>query len=199
LFALPSSPASGAPVPPPLLGAIAAVSEGPSETRDTERHPAADAGASGEAPAAEPELEVAFDAYPPERCGAIAARLACDEVSTGDILRAEDLDAARWKRLHEHWLDRIRDEAARSRKKLLSDYDGAYVSALESQRGPIALDDYARLAEAAERSAVAEVLAERGLPDGAWPHIHRVWIQRMVTDVRLGKQVRTAIDALRAA
>jgi hypothetical protein len=43
------------------------------------------------------------------------------------------------------------------------------------------------------------VLAERGLPEGAWPHIHRVWIQRMVRDVRLGKQVRTVIDALRAA
>lgn len=153
----------------------------------------------GPALVAEPEPGVTFHAYPPERCGAIAGRLACDGDSTSDILRAEDLDVERWKCVHEHWLDRIRDESTRGRKKLLSDYDGAYVSALEAKRGPITLDDYARLAEAAERSAAAGALVERGLPEGAWPHIHRVWIGRMVKDVRLGKQVRVTIDALRAA
>jgi hypothetical protein len=195
---LPSPPIEP-PAPPPLLGAIASLSERPSEVGDKERSPAVKADRPDEVPPADPEPEVAIDAYPPERCGAIAARLACDEGSTSDILRAEDLDSARWKRVHEHWLDRIRDEAARSRRKLLFDYDDAYVNALEAQRGPIALDDYARLAEAAERSAVAGALAEHGLPEGAWPHIHRVWIGRMVRDARLGKQVRAAIDAVRAA
>jgi hypothetical protein len=148
---------------------------------------------------ADPELEVAFDAYPPERCGAIAARIARDEGATGEILRAEELDAARWKRIHEHWLERIREEAARSRTKLMSDYDDAYVSALEVKRGTITLEEYARLAEAAERGVVAGALEEHGLPKGAWPHIHRLWIRRMVKDVHIGKQVRGAIDALRVA
>ena len=63
----------------------------------------------------------------------------------------------------------------------------------------IALDDYARLAEAAERGAVEGALFERGLPERAWPHIHRVWIGRMAGDSVIGKQVRSAIDTLRAA
>ncbi|WP_437594322.1 DUF2169 domain-containing protein [Sorangium sp. So ce1000] len=200
-FVPPSEPPRPS-APPPLLGAIAAFSARPAEAPApvTERPPAVEADAT-DAPglAAEPASEVAFESYPPERCGAIAARLACDAGSTGDVLRAEELDEARWQRVHAHWLDRIRDEAARSRKALLSIYDNAYVSALEAERGPIAPDDYARLAEAAERSEIEGALAARGLPADAWPHIHRVWIQRLVNDVRLGKQVRRVIDALRAA
>ncbi|MGK3962594.1 hypothetical protein WMF01_18655 [Sorangium sp. So ce1667] len=188
-----ASPAGETPAPPPLLGAIAVVSAGPAEAPGSGRHPVAGAGAVAPAP------DVTFDAYPPERCGAIAARLACDEGSTGDILRAEELDEAGWRRVHARWLDRIRDEAARSRTRLLSAYDSAYVSALEAKRGPIAVGDYARLAEAAERGAIAGALAARGLPEGAWPHLHRVWIRRMVKDARLGKQVRREIDALREA
>lgn len=201
--ALPSpvaeTPASEAPVPPPFLGAITTFSKGSVEAGDGPLVPATEASPSREVPAAEPAPDIAFDEYPPDRCGAFAARLACDEGSTSDLLRAEDLDAARWKRVHEHWLDRIRDEASRGRKKLLTEYDGAYLSALEAKRGPIALEEYAKLAEAAERGAISGALTERGLPEGAWPHIHRVWIGRMVKDVRLGKQVRAAIDALRAA
>ncbi|MGK4000769.1 DUF2169 domain-containing protein [Sorangium sp. So ce1024] len=197
----PASSANGEPpAPPPLLGAIAAVSA-EAAGAPVSGWPEAAALDATEAPglAPEPAPEVAFDAYPPERCGAIAARLACDAGSTGDVLRAEELDEARWERVHAHWLDRIRDDAARSRTGLLSVYDSAYVSALEAQRGPVTLADYARLAEAAERGAITGALAERGLPEGAWPHIHRVWIQRMVKDVLLGKQVRREIEALRAA
>lgn len=192
-----ASPWSEPPAPPPLLGASAMATAGPVESPTTGRPPAAQASAE-DAPGedAGAASEIAFDAYPPERCGAIAARLACDERSTEAILRAEALDEARWQRVHAYWLDRIHNEAARSRKRLLSAYDTAYVSALEAERGPVATDDYARLAEAAERSAVAGALAERGLPASAWPHIHRVWIWRMVSDVRLGQQVRKAIEAL---
>lgn len=176
------------------------VSATPADEPAAGRPGAAEAAAEGALePSDEPAPDVSFEAYPPERCGAIAARLACDPGSAGDVLRAEELDEARWQRVHTHWLDRIRDEAARSRKRLLSDYDGAYVAALEAMRGPIAVGDYARLAEAAERSAIEVALAERGLPEGTWPRIHRVWIERMVKDVRLGKQIRSEIDTLRAA
>ncbi|WP_437484888.1 DUF2169 domain-containing protein [Sorangium sp. So ce1014] len=194
-----SSPVREPPAPPPVLGAIEASAVAPA-AKSTGGTAAATAGGQDEPGAVdEPVPEVAFEAYPPQRCGAIAARLACDEGSTGDILRVEELDEVRWQRVHAHWLDRIRDEAARNRKRLLSDYDGAYVAALEAKRGPIAVSDYARLAEAAERGALAGALVERGLPEGAWLHIHRVWIERMVKDVRLSKQARSEIDALRAA
>ena len=178
----------------------------PDEPRHLEPQPGVVAGdrasEAGEldapAPAEERAKEITFEAYPPERCGVIAARLSCDEAAAADILRAEGLDGAQWQRVHAHWLDRIRDDAQRSKKKLLADYDAAHVGALEAQRGAISVRDYAQLAEAAERSVVATALAARGLPDKAWPHIHRVWIGRMVKDVQLSKQIRSEITALRA-
>ncbi|WP_437609334.1 DUF2169 domain-containing protein [Sorangium sp. So ce834] len=198
----PRASAAGLPLVPPWVrgeGEAAPPSRRPDQQGATGPATAAKADSKDEpGGGAEPAPEVPFEAYPPERCGAIAARLACDPGSTRDLLRAEELDEARWQRVHAHWLDRIHDEAARSRKMLLSSYDGAYVAALDAKRGPIAVSDYARLADAAERSALAGALAERDLPEGAWPHIHRVWIQRMVKDVRLGKLVRREIDALRA-
>ena len=180
------------PAPPPMIGPIAVVAEevASAEVPDSE--------AAAVVEAAEPEVAIDVEVYLPVRCGGIAARLACaaGEEDKGEkaseILRGEDLDAGRWERVHAHWLERIREEAARSRKKLLSEYDGGYV-------GAIGLEEYARLAEAAERGEVAGALAELGLPAGGWAHIHRVWIERMVGDVRLGKEVRGAIEVRRAA
>lgn len=188
-------PSSETPAPPPLIGPIVIVSAEVTREQDSDAPVMAEA-------VAEPEVEIAFDVYPPARCGAIAARLACasgEEGKVGGILRTEYLDAGGWERVHVHWLNRMSDETARSRKKLLSEYDEAYLGALEGERGAVGMEEYARLAEAAERGEVARALAELGLPEGGWPHIHRVWIGRMVKDVRVGKQVRTAIDARRAA
>jgi hypothetical protein len=197
-FYSPPTPPEEPPAPPTLLGAIT-LAQASHNVGDTERPPPQTSGPVEEATLPELDAEPPFDRYPPERCGAIAARVACDPPATSDILRIEELDAARWKRVHDHWLERIREDAARSRKKPLSEYDAAYVSALEATRGALALDDYARLAEAAERSAVPAALSERGLPQTAWPHIHRVWIARLARDPGLGKLVRGAIDAIRAA
>jgi hypothetical protein len=187
------SPPQETPAPPALIGPIAVVAREIEVARESE--------AIAVLPAVQPEVEIDVDVYPPPRCGAIAARLACagsDDDKIGEILRGEELDASRWQRVHAHWLERARAEAARSRKTLMAEYDGGYVGALEAERGAIALEEYARLAEAAERGEVAGALAESGLPEGCWAHIHRVWIGRMVKDVRLGKQVRGAIDARRA-
>jgi hypothetical protein len=180
------------PVPPALIGPIAVVSA------EVAKEAGGEAVAVEEA--AEPEVEVDIEAYPPVRCGTIAARVACaggEAGKVGEILRAEGLDAGRWECVHGHWLGRIREEAARGRKKLLAVYDGAYVGALEGERGVVGLEEYARLAEAAERGEVEGALAESGLPGGGWVHIHRVWIGRMVKDVRVGKQVRMEIDGWR--
>ena len=180
------SPPDEAPAPPPWLGA-------PWPRPEAAAEPGAEPAEDAEPP------PIAFEAYPPERCGALAARLGCSGARSDEILRAEELDAGRWERVHEHWLEEIRAQAARSRKKLLVDYDSAYVGAIEAERGPLSVADYAMLAEAAERNAEGAVLGERGLPAGAWPHIHRVWIGRMARDARLGKEVRGAIEAARAA
>jgi hypothetical protein len=189
-------PGSETPAPPLMIGPIAVVAE------EVERAGAPDSAVAAVVEASAPEAEIDVEVYPPPRCGAIAARLAHargEQEKTSEILRGEDLDPGRWQRVHAHWLERIREEAARSRKKLLSEYDSGYVGALEGERGAIGLEEYARLAEAAERGEAAAALAELGLPEGGWAHIHRVWIGRMVKDVRLGKQVRGAIEEQRSA
>ncbi len=189
---------SETPAPPPMIGPIVIGSKEIARAGDN-----SEAAVPLEAAEpAEPEVAIDLDAYPPMRCGAIAAQLAHaggDEGKVGEILRGQDLDAGRWERVHAHWLDRIREEAARSRKKLLSEYDGGYVGALERERGAIGLEEYARLAEAAERGKATAALSELELPEGGWAHIHRVWIGRMVKDVRLGKEVRAEIEARRGA
>jgi hypothetical protein len=196
-FSPPAPPLSAAPEAPTMLGALAAVRAAP-ENADPE--PPASEPPSTERPPAQLDAapELVLDDYPPERCGTIAARLACDPPAAAEVLRAESLDDERWKRAHEHWLGHIQEAAARSRKKPQADYDAAYVAAVEARRGPITLKEYSTLAEAAERGAVAAALAGLAMPEGAWPHVHRVWIGRLVKDVALGRQVRAAIDALRA-
>lgn len=173
-------PLADVPAPPAMLGSTA---------------PSADAPGEPVAPGPAADIEV----YPPARCGAIAARVECNESTVADILRAEDLDAERWERVHEHWQDQIDAEAARGRTELRNEYDSAYVAALEAERLPITVEVYARLAEAGERGALDETLAELRFPEDAWLHIQRCWIPRMIADPKLGKQVRAAIAAARAA
>lgn len=193
------------PAPPPMLGPLARAEMATAY----EAAAAAEEQASSPAVVADP-LPVAPDApaeavkpdleeYPIERCARIAARLACspDPEHTEQALRAEELDAAGWKLVHDHWLGAMRARAERRDKALMTAYDRAYVSELEAQRGPITLEDYSRLAEAAERGAQEEALAARGLPGGAWASIHRVWIERMIKDASLAALVRRAMTERR--
>ena len=88
-------------------------------------------------------------------------------------------------------------EASRGRVGPRAAYDGGYVSALESERLPITVEVYANLAEAVERDALDEALADLRFPEDAWLHIHRAWIPRMIADPALSKEVRAAIAAAR--
>lgn len=191
---LPPSPVTDSPVPPPPLGTTepSASSRPPPQGEEGARTPAP------EAPA-ESDFDSDIRAYPPARCGAIAARLDCNPTTTGDILRAEELDAERWERVHEHWQDHIDAEASRGRVGPRADYDAGYVAALESERLPITVEVYAKLAEAVERDALDEALLDLRFPEDAWLHIQRFWIPRRVADPTLGKQVRAAIAARRDA
>lgn len=185
-------PSSSVPAePPPRPAMLGAALTTPADTPP--------APSPAPAPPAEPEAALVVDDYPPSRCGAIAARLACDPKRTESILHEEGLDAPRWEQVHAQWLDRIDAETERGRNGLLSVHDGAYVAEIEAIRGPVTPAEYARLLHAAERDEEAEELAAQGLPEEAWPHVRRVWIQRMVGDLALTRQVRAALAELRAA
>ena len=198
------------PAPPPMIGPLAT----PEMYAASQAPPAADASASPEEPppatqpVAPPQVEPAAEEITgvrkPSRptvtssiahCATVAARLDGPGADRAAILAAEDLTPAQWDKDHARWLGEIRDELDRGKKKLLSAYDAAYVTALEDRRGPIAVDEYARLSIAAERGKAAAALAELDLPEDAMMRIRRVWLARMVKDPRAAAEVRAAMRA----
>jgi len=91
----------------------------------------------------------------------------------------------------------IRAETGRGRSALLKAYDMAYIAQLEEERGPIRVEDYARLLVAAERGSGDVKLAAMGLPRGALLRIQRVWLGKVAGDAELGKSVRIAVESAR--
>lgn len=135
------------------------------------------------APPAVVEEKDPLEEYPIERCGAIAAKMACrPRAEARMVLRDEGLSFEKWQQVHEYWLEEIRDEAGRGEKKMLAVYDAAYVAAIEAERGAIGAKDYARLVLASERGKEAAVLREMRIPAEAMMRIRRVWLGKMVRD-----------------
>jgi hypothetical protein len=95
------------------------------------------------------------------------------------------------------WSESIRKETDRGKTALLKAYDAAYVGQLEKERGPITVEEYARLVVASERGATAQALEELSLPRGAFLRIERVWLERVSADDALAATVRKAILAAR--
>ncbi|MDI3287317.1 DUF2169 domain-containing protein [Polyangium sp. 15x6] len=136
------------------------------------------------------EEKLPLEEYPIERCAGITARMARGKMDRYAILEAEKLKEEQWQALHAHWQAEIKAEARRGEKKMLLAYDQGYVGALEKECGAIGAKEYARLVVAAERGMEAEVLGEMGLPRGAMMRIRRVWLERMVRDKGVGREVR---------
>jgi hypothetical protein len=177
-----------------MIGPLAKADAGAYSPPDTEPPPPAGGGTAATfAPAgAEPP-----DEWPVARCAAIAASIARARAETPRILEENELTPAAWAALTRRYSDAIREEAMRGRDALLRAYDRAYVAQIERERGPIQVEEYARLAVAAERGAEGPVLAELGLPHAALIRIERVWIERMSSDPELRQRAREAIDAER--
>ncbi|WP_437595227.1 DUF2169 domain-containing protein [Sorangium sp. So ce590] len=193
----PTPPAPPTPLPPPARLAAMSVAE-PVRTAAAapdaavpERRPAAVPEPLPAEGPSEPTLPV--EPYPLARCAAIAARLARRPEALDAILAAEALSTDTWEALHAHWLDAIRADVGRGKRRLLSSYDGAYIAALEAERGPITAGEYARLVIASERGNDARTRAELGLPDGVLLRLRRVWLERIVKDPIAAQEVRAAM------
>src|SRR5262249_18403909 len=139
-----------------------------------------------------------IDAFPIERCAALAASMARRKADAARILKESELTEQTWTALDNHWRDAIREETRKGRAALLKAYDAAYVGRLEEERGPIRVEDYARLTVASERGTTAEVLAELSLPAGAALRIKRLWLDRVSDDPRLATSADAALEAARA-
>ncbi|MFO0587854.1 MAG: DUF2169 domain-containing protein [Polyangiaceae bacterium] len=144
-----------------------------------------------------PLPERVLDAYPIDTCARIAASLAYRPGGQVEVLRAYGLDEATWARLDEHWGRALFEEGERQRNVLLKQHDAAYVAQIEAERGPITVEEYARLLVASERGGAEAVLASLHIPEGANMRIRRVWIARIARDMDLGSRVRRALMAER--
>jgi hypothetical protein len=192
-FVPPPTPASEAPAPPPLLGALGVPET--VELEDTaapENQAEAPAPPAPEPPAGPPPLPL--EAYPLERCAAITASIDRRPDDRAAILESSMLDEPMWGRLSEHWQAAVDKELARFKNNLLRAQDAAYVDRIEQERGAIAAHDYARLSVAAEVGTLSKVSEEMTIPEAGWPRIRRVWMVRTAKDPRLAAIVRSLMD-----
>lgn len=185
-------------LPPPMVGPIAIAPLSDPVAAPPENNPSTPAAPEAPAPDPPPIEEpkapgLPLDKYPVESCAAIAARIAQRPEDEGAILEAEKLSKETWEAVHAHWLDAIREEATRGKRKMLSAYDIAYVAALEADRGPITPTEYARILIAAERGQGEQMLTKLRLPEGVMIRLRRVWLERTVKDPKVGEEVRAAM------
>jgi hypothetical protein len=132
------------------------------------------------------------------RCAAIAASIARRKADEPKILEENGLDAPTWLELKAHHDAAISAEVRRGKLDLLKAYDRAYVDRLEKERGPITVQQYARLLVASERGTADETLRDLDLPRGAALRIERLWTERSARDPAVAAQLREAVRAARS-
>jgi hypothetical protein len=138
-----------------------------------------------------------LDRYPLERCAALAASIARRKQDKAGILERNDLSTDLWEDLKKHWDGEISKEIRRGRTDLFQRYDAAYVAQIEKERGPITIDEYARIVVGTERGAAHEILEELDLPRGAAMRVERVWGARLSRNGATGAEVRRVIGEAR--
>ena len=187
--------ASDPPAPPPLLGSPSRAEAAPDDLHPPPAGEAARPIAAPEPREPPGDAPLPLDAYPMERCARIDASIGRREGEAREILEAQALTEALWTRLDGHWKEAVAGETARGKSRLQKAYDAAYVAQLEEERGPITVEEHARIVVAAERGEAASALPALGLPSGALMRIRRVWMARTAADPALGVRARRAIEA----
>jgi hypothetical protein len=184
------------PPEPPMIGPLA---KSAPETPSNGNAPPTDgsAGAGSTQAATSPAEPPKVSEVPIEKCASIAASIARRRDETPAILKENEITAADYQIVEKYWNDAIRKETDRGRMTLLKAYDTAYVAQLEKERGPITIDEYARLVIASERGQAAPTLTELKLPRGSYLRIERVWLDKVTDDPELAASVRKAILAAR--
>jgi hypothetical protein len=133
-----------------------------------------------------------------ERCATMTVRLARHKLQRVQILEAEKLSAEQWTAIEKYWMDAIRMENKSGKNMLLERFDVSYIAQIEKERGPIDVQQYAKLMVAAERGTIDDLLKDWGLPGGILLRLERVWMKRLATHPPLGEEVQEAINKTRA-
>lgn len=136
--------------------------------------------------------------FPLEKCAALTASIARMKSEKARILDAEEINEANWVRVQQYWDQAIKDETKKGRRTLLDRFDNAYVEQLEKERGPITVEEYARLSVAGERGTLDEELKALRLPRGATVRIERLWHNRCALDLAFAGCTESAMSTARA-
>ncbi|HRI63503.1 MAG TPA: hypothetical protein PK156_04680, partial [Polyangium sp.] len=168
--------------PPPMIGPLAKVEMPIPEAKTIEPEVSAPV---PPAPSVEAPKKFNPADFPLERCAALTASIARTKPNKGKLLEAEELTEKQWESIQEYWNEAIKAETRRGKRTLLDRFDEAYVGQLEKERGPITVEEYAKLSVAGERGTLEDVLEELGLPRGAVMRVERVWMKRLALDLTL--------------
>lgn len=139
-----------------------------------------------------------LESYSIDRCAAITAMVDRQPEHAASILASLELDSQLWSRLKAHWSTWIDSASPRERKRLIACQDRAYLAQLEQERGPVTVDEYARLKVAATHGAQQVVLKELGLPEQGAMRLERQWLSRMMDSAELRQRVQEAINRERS-
>ncbi|WP_437945439.1 DUF2169 domain-containing protein [Sorangium sp. So ce296] len=148
------------------------------------------------APAPAPEPAVRPEDVPVERFAAISAEIAERRAPRPEVLRAHGLGERAWDAV-ERRFRALLDKDARAGGRLRAAHDAAYVAAVEAFRGPIALEEYARIAVGLERGAAGEVLDALAIQRAALMPIVRVWTKKAAGNMALSAELMALLDKLR--
>ncbi len=134
-----------------------------------------------------------------EQVALIAAELAEGKKDRRQVFEAHRLRERSWRKNEKHWSESIATQSARGTHALQAAYDAAYVARVEAFRGPIQLEEYARIVVALERGQAFEVLAELKIHRAALMPIVRLRTQKVAKDMKLGDAANGVLRALRRA
>jgi hypothetical protein len=183
------------PAPPPMIGPIATSERGAGSEAAPRKDRADDAEATAPPPVvkAEEPKKSGPEAFPLERCAALTASIARRKAERGRILEAEGLTEKEWGAIEKYWADAIKVEIRRGKREMMDRFDQAYVGRLEEERGPITVEEYARLSVAGERGTLSDIARELGVPQGSMMRITRIWARKLAKDPELGARVQVAV------
>ncbi|XXY46479.1 DUF2169 domain-containing protein [Sorangium sp. So ce269] len=142
-------------------------------------------------PAARPED------IPVERFASISAEIAEQRAPRAEVLRAHGMSERAWAPVERHFRALL-EKDTRTGGRLLAAHDAAYVAAVEGFRGPIGLQEYARIAVGLERGLASEVLDALAIQRAALMPIVRVWTKKAAGQMALSGELMALLEKLRA-
>jgi hypothetical protein len=162
------------------------------------------------APTTEPEIDPAGEpagparsppdeaSFPLPRLARITAAIDREPHRATEILAASDVDEDQWDALEALARTQVVAGTRTGDPSVLARFDDVYLETLEDDRGPIELDDYARMVVAEERGEVDPLARELDLPAPALMRLARVWQRRAAADPAIAHELRGAIKRWRA-